>query len=468
MESEAPRVLLVDDEAFAREVYGDYLRESGCEVDSATGFVDGVDKFRPGIHQVVVTDLLLQDGDGIQVLSEVKLRDPDVDVIVLTGHAGVEPAVRALREGASDYLVKPVSRQALEASVGRCLSLRRLARENAELRSTLVLLEAGRRAAAAPDPVRMADVLIPSLLAESGGVAGICLRLKGGSYELLRADGLDSDELEDVTAAAADALLSSPSSEPRLLSHPPAVLSRAASASGGAVLVVPFPGGIPGTGESPLLGGALIFGGPGMLQVTGKAAGLARLDFLARSAAVAASAIQRIDEATELVYRDDLTELHNARFLKQVLDRETNREDEAPFAVVFLDLDHFKEVNDTRGHLEGSRVLVELARVLRSCVRASDVCTRYGGDEFCVVLPRTDKDSAMRVAERIRAGIAEHRFLASTDNPLRLTASVGVALFPEHGSTRDELLLLADQAMYRGKKSSRDVVYLAELPDAAA
>src|SRR5690606_20751752 len=73
MDSEAPRVLLIDDEALAREVYGDHLRQSGCEVDTASGFAEGVEAFQPGVHQVVVTDLLLQDGDGLQLLSEVKL-----------------------------------------------------------------------------------------------------------------------------------------------------------------------------------------------------------------------------------------------------------------------------------------------------------------------------------------------------------------------------------------------------------
>jgi diguanylate cyclase (GGDEF)-like protein len=126
-----------------------------------------------------------------------------------------------------------------------------------------------------------------------------------------------------------------------------------------------------------------------------------------------------------------------------------------------MDIDFFKRVNDAHGHLVGSRVLVEVGSVLRACVRDSDTVVRYGGDEFVVLLVETNADEAMFVAERMRKMIEAEPFVKETGLAIRLTISIGIAAFPEHASTKQNLLNLADQAMYRGKESTRNVVYLA-------
>lgn len=465
MQQHAARVLLVDDERLAREVYSDYLRAMGCEVDCAESAEAALAVFAPGRYQLLVTDLVMPGVDGIALLAEVKRRDPEIDAIVVTGQERVEPAVRALREGASEYLIKPVAPQALEVAVSRCLGLRRVVRENVALRSALSLVEAGRRTAAAADPVRMSEALLPALREESGARASLCFRLRGGSYELVRAEGL-AEGLDEAAAAAADALAAWPDGAPGLADSPRESLPSALA--GTRMVVVPFAGpGAPGVeraveGGEGSLGGAVLWcpAAPG-------ADALERIGFLARSAAVCMAASRRLDAASELVFRDDLTDLYNARYMHHVLDRETGREGGPRFAVLFLDLDHFKDVNDTHGHVVGSRVLVEVARTIRACVRLTDVCVRYGGDEFCVILCNADGEIARRIAERIRQAIAERAFPGSPGSTVRLTTSIGIALCPEHATTKEQLLHLADQAMYRGKRSSRDVVFVAE-GDAAA
>jgi two-component system, cell cycle response regulator len=127
-------------------------------------------------------------------------------------------------------------------------------------------------------------------------------------------------------------------------------------------------------------------------------------------------------------------------------------------------------VNDEYGHLSGSRLLVEVARVLRSCVRDEDVVVRYGGDEYVVLLVGIDSGGGLKVAERIRRAIEDHRFLSREGSRVRVTASIGLASYPEHARSKGEILDLADRAMYRGKRSSRNVVYMAskDLPPVPA
>jgi diguanylate cyclase (GGDEF)-like protein len=132
-----------------------------------------------------------------------------------------------------------------------------------------------------------------------------------------------------------------------------------------------------------------------------------------------------------------------------------------PFSLLFLDLDYLKSVNDTHGHVVGSKLLVEVARVIKGCVRDNDVVARYGGDEYVVLLRATDSGGALKVGERIRRTIQVHQFLAREGYALSVTTCIGVASFPEHATDKESLLDLADRAMYRGKKSTRNVIYIA-------
>jgi diguanylate cyclase (GGDEF)-like protein len=189
------------------------------------------------------------------------------------------------------------------------------------------------------------------------------------------------------------------------------------------------------------------------------------LDFLLRQARFAFLNSERSVQTQNLIYIDDLTKLYNSRYLNVVLDRELKRSERYRnfFSVLFMDLDFFKRINDTHGHLVGSRVLIEIGSVLRSCVRETDTVVRYGGDEFVVVLVETNADEAFLVAERMRKLIEAKWFGQENGLNLHLTISIGIAAFPEHASTKQHLLNMADQAMYRGKESTRNVVYLADI-----
>ncbi len=187
---------------------------------------------------------------------------------------------------------------------------------------------------------------------------------------------------------------------------------------------------------------------------------------LLEPASVALDNALLLKRAEALSVTDDLTRLYNSRYLNQVLRRETKRASRSgrPLSLLFIDLDGFKGINDTYGHLFGSRALVEAAAVIRGSARETDVVSRFGGDEFALILPDTGGEGAFAVGERIRERVAAHRFLAGDGLDVSLTASVGVATLPDAAASADELVQAADMAMYRVKESGKNGIQAAVAP----
>jgi diguanylate cyclase (GGDEF)-like protein len=175
----------------------------------------------------------------------------------------------------------------------------------------------------------------------------------------------------------------------------------------------------------------------------------------------------RLRRAESLSVTDDLTKLYNSRHLNQMLRRESKRTSRSgrPLSLVFLDLDGFKSVNDSYGHLAGSRALVESAAVIRRCARETDLVARFGGDEFAIVLPDTGSEGAAAVGDRVRERMAAHEFLTEEGLHVHLTVSVGVATLPDVAASPEELVKAADAAMYRVKGSGKNGVRVARPGD---
>lgn len=192
------------------------------------------------------------------------------------------------------------------------------------------------------------------------------------------------------------------------------------------------------------------------------------LDALALPIASALANSLRIAEAERLSQTDDLTKLHNARYLRQFLLGEVRRARRygSSVAALFLDLDDFKNVNDVHGHLVGSHVLMEMAAIILSSVRDTDVVARYGGDEFVVILPESQVEQVAFVAERVRRKIEQNNFTGGRGLRLHLTASFGVATFPHHAQSPQQLVANADAAMYEAKAAGKNCVRFAASPHA--
>lgn len=165
--------------------------------------------------------------------------------------------------------------------------------------------------------------------------------------------------------------------------------------------------------------------------------------------------------AKDLSYMDDVTSLHNQRYLPLVLDKEMSRayRNKSPFSVLFMDIDYFKNVNDTRGHLVGSKILSDLSSIIKKCIRTNDYAFRYGGDEFVIIVVDAGVDHSKIVAERIRKTVEETTFEVH-GHELNITVSIGIAAYPQHAQTKEDILKMADHAMYCAKNKSRNLVYI--------
>ncbi|MDX2015370.1 MAG: diguanylate cyclase [Myxococcaceae bacterium] len=203
----------------------------------------------------------------------------------------------------------------------------------------------------------------------------------------------------------------------------------------------------------------------GAHDVLARATPLPELVARVRRCVQASERVQRLslerDQLKALSTTDGLTQLANHRAFQERLREEFRRAQryDDPMALILMDVDHFKAINDTHGHLAGDEVLHRVAQALRGAVRETDFVARYGGEEFGVLLPKTHLAGALTVAERMSQALKAAR--AGADGAIRVTASFGVSGFPGRGvTTAEQLLKTADEALYRSKREGRNKISL--------
>lgn len=188
------------------------------------------------------------------------------------------------------------------------------------------------------------------------------------------------------------------------------------------------------------------------------------LHILADYVAIAVDNVRNLQQLQARTFIDELTGFYNTRYLAAKLDQFIRdclqRREE--LSVVFLDLDNFKAIVDAHGHLQGSRVLSEVARVIHSVLGPEDCLVRYGGDEFILLLPHRSQTEALHLVQRLRQTLNGTLFLAGEGANVRVTASYGIATMPQDAATKEDLLLIADRAMFRGKGKGKDCIMLGQ------
>ncbi len=215
--------------------------------------------------------------------------------------------------------------------------------------------------------------------------------------------------------------------------------------------------------EKKDIAGLVVVAGPGIL---GEGGGRAKR-FVDMVRPAIANALQ-VRAMGELVIKDDTVECFNRRHFEEFLSEELARATRfrAPLSLIFFDMDNLKQVNSDLGHSMGSRTLYEVALRVRGKIRRFDKLFRFGGDEFCIVLPETEWHGALEVAERVREAISGRQFLLEERGPsggIRMTASFGIASFPLHARTKADLLERADRAMQRVKVSAKNSIAISEI-----
>jgi len=454
------RVLVVDDDRLIREMTRDALAAEGVRVAMTSGGPEALELLSTdGPFDVMLTDLSMGDMDGLELMEQAKRDFPKMDVIVLTAHGSPESALEAMRLGASDYLRKPVRPPEILYVLKRTFQRRRMVTENETLRGSIQAIEASRVLATClevGDVLPLALDITLRLLGRSRAVGrllpassragdGICLTGFEGEAAAQLRERMDLDKLFDSSALEAG----SPGVSQAIQEE----LARLGLED---EEILPLPLRLDGQ----VVGAIWIFSEGRSLTDDE----VRQAELVTGQAELALVNSERFLQAREKAFIDDVTDLYNVRYLLAALDREASRAERSKLhlSTLFLDLDRFKNVNDSHGHLVGSRVLRELGGVLRDQVRAIDTLGRYGGDEFSIVLVDTDHAGAMRVAERIRRTVEEFSFSGGRGLGLRLTLSAGVSTFPQHGRTREELLDKADKAMYLGKARGRNRVCSAD------
>jgi diguanylate cyclase (GGDEF)-like protein len=455
---QAARVLIVDEKRADRELARAAL-EGMARVECVRSADEGLAALRRERADLLIADLSMRVGNGLDLLARVRREQPGTDVLIVTTNASVESAVGALRMGAADYLRKPVTAEELSLAVDRVLARRRLLEENVRLRDALQTVESCKALIDCLDPGEVYTVALELLLHALWRKRGIALFNR--SYQSMP-DAAAFRGFSETQAVRLRELLVG--EKPIAVTEIPEIdewtsgaLFEAFATAGvetDRVLTVPVRGQESDAGVLWVLGDGVAF----------EDSDFERAMIVAGHAAASLDNAVRYSQAKAKAFVDDVTELHNARYLHHQMEHELRRAEryEAPLTVLFLDLDHFKRVNDQCGHLVGSRALKELGRVLSACVREVDTVARYGGDEFTVILSETPLERGHEVAERIRATVEQAPFDGGRSGPLSLTVCIGVASYPEHGSDRESLLSSADKAMYRAKSMGRNRVCTAD------
>ncbi len=442
-----PTILVVDEELFFRRLYDDILTEEGYLVEAVATGEAVANRLRQGSVEILVADLAVTDVDTFKVLDQACAMHNPPTVIVTTGQSNIPTAVRALNCGAQDYLVKPFEPEELKHRIRNCLASRQMHEENLLLKAQVRLHEGGQLLTTELD----LDTLLPhaceAMVQEAGEGRSFAILLnKNKPPRILGIQGKDPESsilalIRDLRPGLENAtdLQLMQKGEFQAADDWPEDLRT--------LCIVPLR-------FADELRGALFLYNPAGSDLTTPLP-LENLRFLADQADQGFQNACRFQGTQDLIFIDDLTKLYNYRYLQIILDQEVRRSERysLELALIFIDLDYFKSVNDSRGHLAGSAVLKELGALLQSCVREVDLVFRYGGDEFTALLVETGAKGASLVGERIRTTIEGNPFLAETDQPLKLTATVGYAVYPGDAVNKQTLVDLADRAMYEGKKN---------------
>ena len=493
----AARVLLVDDDPTFAASIGWALGEHGYAVQSIGSARELLARMAHGgatdasvaLPDVVLLDIVLGDGDGVELLTRLKAADGwrDVPVLMLSSAAAEEYTVRALGLGAADFVRKPVRPRELAARVDAHL------RAGATLRTAREALrrteeELVRARADADNRRKLVDILhevtgdlaadeiyhlLARRIARGLSVAHCAVILDAGHGAGTVATAFELPKLR----AAQVPLALFPEVGQALATGAPVLIEEVATH---ALYAGRTPAGLDGGEVAVRSAIALPFAvdrmqrGVFLLRRTREQPPLTREDvaFVEAVIGAAVAVVQRaqVIETTRadnvrlehLATTDPLTSLLNRRALTERLTTEMERalRYDTSVALLLVDLDHFKRVNDTYGHLAGDGVLRTVAELLGEEARSSDIVARYGGEEFLVVLPETDDAGAAVLAERMRERMAGHAFRAwEAGHTLQITASIGVATFPAGRiESVEDLFARADAALYRAKAEGRDRV----------
>ena len=421
-----PRVLVLEGDTFARELYCGYLRSEGYKVRGEPDTTLAL----AALEKEPADVLVAQIGEPYSgsLLLEARRRAPRLDWIALVERSSADGAARALRDGACEYLLKPVTQPALALAVKRCFELQKLRVERPALDREVRLWQRCQQLVWAARAEGLEERVARMLVEHAGGSGAVVLRpdTHGEMHAVAHVE-LDRESADKIAANWGE--------KKKRASQQPLVV------------------------EVPKRYTIALYG------VKDKDGLADELQLLARWGGVAAELAGKYGHAaTAEAAVDPLSGLYGGDYLMRVLDDEIarTRAGGPPTAVLAIDVDGFRQVNDAHGHQIGGRALVEAARILERALREVDLVARVGADEFAAALLHTDANGARVAAERIRRAFESHLFLVREGLELKLTVSIGIASCPTHATTARALVAAAEDAVARVKTHGRNGVAIAE------
>jgi two-component system, cell cycle response regulator len=381
--------------------------------------------------QIVVVDFDAISKPWEPGIEQIRTAFPKSQIIALSSQDSAQIALRCLRSGFADFLLKPLSPEELAWSVRKAQQHLEIARKIEDPHSELMRVIGQISGHTTPRLVRLTALEFLKRLFRAKHA--VCYSLE--SHEILAAIP------KKTTQESIKKLLPSTIKGKRVLLR--------GKKSGQWKL------SFPGFEKTE---GVLFWG----MKDRPKANDLSVGSILLEHGQLSLLNIQKFEEVKQQTYRDDVTGLYNSRYLRYAIDNAILRAKtpQQGFTVLFIDVDHFKSINDEHGHLVGSEFLVAIAKTIRNTIRNIDPVFRYGGDEFIVILQKTLSEKAWEIAERLRELIEQRTFVVKGKR-LKTSVSIGLASFPEHATDYEQILHLADQALYDAKRASRNTVRLA-------
>ncbi len=425
-------------------------------LDSINSGAQALELISRSTYQLVIADCSVEDMDGISILERVKRVAPQTSVILISSNATIEEAVKAIRLGADEYLQKPFNPEHFKVSVQRCLEKRQLFNGDATVSSFMHLLNACQLISACLEEERVLETVLTYIKRETQAQALATFRYKNSKNpkdSKVSYIPIIGDINADVTEVFVEGhhFIQTCYDEKSPIKVFPKTSSRPE------IAVFQFYC----AAETPYF----IVCAATHLNTTQEELD-SRFRLLQAQTYMTGKTIQNYRGVKHLLYLDEPTGLYNTRYLQYSVDKliEKSKKDLTltPFSVLFLDIDKFKNVNDQFGHLIGTKLLYEMGQVMKHCIRASDLAFRYGGDEFVVILTSMHTQDAWEIAERLRSKVENLHFLSRENLNIHLTISIGVANYPEHATTKREIIEAADTAMYAAKRTTRNKVYIAE------
>jgi len=485
------KILVVDDEPSIHKLIQLKLSRQNYEIYSCLESEKVVEKIQEVQPDLILMDLMMPVLDGISATKRIRniKTNSYLPIIVVTALHGVRDVVAALEAGADDYITKPIEFDELNARIKNMLRLKQL--QDSLIRKTDELNEANSQIMRLNQVLTNTNKQLQKRVYDLHNLFEISFKVMGENnpkklvnMALLNALGiftaksvmlltLNVENHDEFTVVESKGFLKSVVQDFRLNRHDKLIHYLELTKKPFQIKDVTreFQEIIPQLKEfeisvvAPLIQNEEIIGilclGPSVKEEEYPLDTIELIGIVANMLSVALHNAQNFEKIMSLSYTDGMTGLHNYRFFQLRLKEEIARarRNHTPVSQLIIDVDFFKNYNDTLGHLAGDEVLRQLSSILKNMVRDNDIVARYGGEEFAVILPATDQQGAKALGERIRKTVENYHFPNEEIQPNgTLTISIGAATFPENAVVLKDLINTADQALYYAKKNGRNQV----------